>query len=76
MNLAEPQLEPWMDDECVAGYLDGLDLTSPDPGSNRSGFYRHGWLNGRDDHRGQPRQSYEASMRDLERLVAEAEVAK
>ena len=42
-------------DDMVAGYRDGLDLTSPEPSGNRSNSYRHGWLNGRDDKNNSPR---------------------
>ena len=45
--------------EMVQGYLDGLDLDSPEPSFNRSHSYRHGFANGRDDRRGQSRDSYQ-----------------
>ena len=45
-------------EEMVQGYLDGLDLDSPEPSLNRSHSYRHGFANGRDDRRGQSRDSY------------------
>lgn len=44
-------------DEMIEGYLDGRDLSSPEPSDNRSHSYRHGFLNGRDDRRGKPRSS-------------------
>jgi hypothetical protein len=47
-------------DEMVQGYMDGLDLDSPEPSANRSASYRHGFANGRDDRRGKPRASFEA----------------
>lgn len=43
--------------EMVQGYLDGLDLSSPEPSDNRSHSYRHGFANGRDDRAGKPRAS-------------------
>lgn len=55
-------------DEMIQGYLDGFDLTSPEPSGNRSRSYCHGFLNGRDDRSGKPRASYEW-------LVAAAEEA-
>jgi hypothetical protein len=55
-------------DEMVEGYMDGLDLNSPEPSDNRSHSYRHGFANGRDDRRGKPRASVEA-------LYAQAEAA-
>lgn len=36
-------------DEMVAGYLDGRDLDNPEPSSNRSHSYRHGFRAGRAD---------------------------
>ena len=55
--------------EMIEGYLDGLDLSSPEPSLNRSHCYRHGFANGRDDRRGKPRacsaelwRQYEAAM--------------
>lgn len=42
-------------DEMAAGYLDGLDPTSPEPSDNRSHSYRHGFANGRDDRANGPR---------------------
>ena len=44
-------------DEMTEGYCDGLDLDSPEPSSNRSHAYRHGFANGRDDKRHQPRDT-------------------
>lgn len=35
--------------EMVEGYRDGRDPNSPEPSSNRSHSYRHGFANGRDD---------------------------
>ena len=35
--------------DCVQGYYDGLDLSSPPPGDNRSDAYKHGFSTGRDD---------------------------
>lgn len=35
------------DDEFVAGYLDGRDLTAPEPSGNRSHSYRHSFEVGR-----------------------------
>lgn len=46
-------------DAMIEGYRDGFVLSSPEPSSNRSHSYRHGFANGRDDLRGKPRASYE-----------------
>ena len=42
-------------EEMIAGYVDGLDLSSPPPSDNRSHSYRHGFANGRDDLSKKPR---------------------
>lgn len=41
--------------EMREGYHDGLDMDCPEPSSNRSASYRHGFANGRDDRAGEPR---------------------
>ena len=41
--------------DMVQGYIDGFDLDAPEPSANRSRSYRHGFANGRDDKRKQPR---------------------
>lgn len=47
--------------EIVEGYLDGLRSDLPELGeTNRSDLYIHGWRNGRDDRRQEPRASAEA----------------
>lgn len=48
------------DQEMVEGYIDGFNLNNPEPSSNRSASYRHGFQNGRDDRRGTPRATAEA----------------
>lgn len=55
-------------DEMVAGYLDGLDLSSPEPSDNRSHSYRHGFANGRDDRARKPRASA-VKLRELADLA-------
>ena len=44
--------------EMIEGFRDGYDLSAPEPSANRSHSYRHGFANGRDDRRGQPRDTY------------------
>lgn len=56
-------------DEMTQGYVDGLDLSSPEPSSNRSAAYRHGFANGRDDRNHRPR----ASAAELRIMAEEAE---
>lgn len=36
-------------DEMIEGFRDGYDLTAPEPSSNRSNSYRHGFMVGRLD---------------------------
>lgn len=55
-------------DDMVEGYKDGGDPNSPEPSANRSASYRHGFANGRDDLRRDPR----ASASVLRREAAEA----
>lgn len=35
--------------EMVEGFMDGYDLTAPEPSANRSASYRHGFMCGRID---------------------------
>lgn len=35
--------------EMVQGYMDGYDLSAPDPSDNRSHSYRHGFMVGRSE---------------------------
>lgn len=55
------------EDEMVEGYRDGRNKDSPEPSSNRSKSYIHGFKNGRDDMNSHPRASasilrYEAEL--------------
>mgnify|MGYP001585447743 CR=1 FL=1 len=43
------------EDDMVQGFTDGYDLDAPEPSANRSCSYRHGFANGRDDRRHEPR---------------------
>lgn len=52
-------------DEMVRGFLDGYDLSAPEPSDNRSHSYRHGFANGRDDQSRKPR----ADVAELRRLA-------
>ena len=57
-----------MSTDMVEGFLDGYDLSCPEPSGNRSHAYRHGFANGRDDRAHKPR----ASAATLRELAAEA----
>jgi len=39
-------------DEMVQGYMDGYDLSAPEPSVNRSESYRHGFMVGRGEKTG------------------------
>ena len=54
------RIEPKANAEMIEGYMDGLDLNTPEPSANRSHSYRHGFANGRDDRRGKPRDTCDA----------------
>lgn len=58
----------WVEQEMIDGYLDGFDPNSPVPSENRSYSYRHGFANGRDDLRKEPR----ALASELRRAAAAA----
>ena len=63
-------LGAWQSAELLEGYRDALN-GQPAPGGNRSAFYRHGWLNGRDDRSGKPRASAASIRRELEAIEAQ-----
>ena len=56
-------------DEMVEGFLDGYDLSAPEPSANRSHSYRHGFANGRDDRAGKPRASHAELVRMADRAM-------
>ena len=60
-------------DEMVSGYLDGYDLSAPEPSDNRSHSYRHGFANGRDDRSGKPRAAA-AELRQMADLAMERDL--
>jgi hypothetical protein len=55
-------------EDMVAGYMDGLNPDSPEPSSNRTRSYRHGFRAGRAD-RG---QRWQISFDEITRLADEA----
>jgi hypothetical protein len=63
-------------DEMVEGYVDGLDLDSPEPSANRSRSYRHGFANGRDDRRGKPRASADFIRRQADEAMISDEAQR
>lgn len=58
----------WAEDEMTEGYRDGSNPDSPQPSGNRSYSYYHGFANGRDDLRRQPR----ATAAELRKMAIEA----
>lgn len=67
--MAQKAGDPHLAD-IVDGYFDGRDDERAEypEASNRSAFYRHGWLNGRDDRVGRPRYSAAQIREDLQKL--------
>jgi hypothetical protein len=59
-------------DEMVQGYMDGDDLTAPEPSSNRSASYRHGFMCARIDKGCIP---YQGPANHLRKLAHEAMAA-
>lgn len=62
-------------DDMVRGYRDGFDRNSPEPGPNQSASYCHGFANGRDDLRHQPRASAEQLRKEADLAMAEDDAA-
>jgi|HubBroStandDraft_6_1064221.scaffolds.fasta_scaffold00050_99 hypothetical protein len=56
-------------DEMVQGFLDGYDLTAPEPSANRSASYRHGFMCARIDKGVVP---YQGPADQLRRLADQA----
>lgn len=61
-------------DEMIAGYRDGRNPDNPEPSSNRSHSYRHGFANGRDDLNRKPRASA-AVLRQMAEDVEQKDAA-
>lgn len=57
-------------DEMIHGFLDGYDLNSPEPSSNRSASYRHGFFAGRLDRTPENWGKYSAN--DIRRMAGKA----
>ena len=74
MKALTLELGPAIDAEMQEGYRDGRD-GEPEPGGNRSDWYRHGWLNGRDDRTGEPRQAAAATALELLALARREGIA-
>jgi len=55
--------------EMVQGFMDGYDLTAPEPSANRSASYRHGFMCGRIDKR---QVAWSGTADDLRKLADEA----
>lgn len=51
--------------DMVQGYMDGYDLTAPEPSANRSASYRHGFMVGR----GEKTKNYPGNYIDLNRAA-------
>lgn len=57
-------------DDMVEGFIDGSDLTTPEPAGNRSNSYRHGFMAGRLDRTPADWGKYSADQ--LRRMADEA----
>jgi hypothetical protein len=53
--MSDPQTTPQANAEMIEGFVDGYDLSNPEPSDNRSRSYRHGFRSGRAD-KGLPRK--------------------
>ena len=56
-------------DEMIQGYMDGYDLSAPEPSTNRSHSYRHGFMVGRAE---KANNKSAASHQRLEEMADEA----
>jgi hypothetical protein len=58
-------------DEMMLGYLEGRDLNNPEPSTNRSHSYRHGFANGRREAlKLPPRASFDEVMHMADEAMA------
>ena len=55
--------------DMMQGFLDGYDLSAPEPSENRSRSYRHGFANGRDDRAGKPRACADTLREQADRAM-------
>lgn len=53
-------------DDMVEGYMDGYDLTVPEPSANRSESYKHGFKVGRGEKTGNLAGNYQTLNRDAD----------
>ncbi len=60
----------WAKQEMVDGYLDGRDPNNPEPSSNRSRSYRHGFQSGRDDLAKRPSAPYDVRRKEADEAIA------
>ncbi len=58
-------------DEMVEGYMDGLDASNPEPSTNRSAAYRHGFQSGRDDLTLKPSAPYKQRVAEADSIIQE-----
>ena len=64
-------IETHVDDvqrELLHGYMDGFDKDAIEPNDNRTEAYRFGWLNGRDDRIGEPRDTAKNLREELQSI--------
>lgn len=61
-------------DEMVEGYLEGLSSGAsylPEMHAKKSAAFRHGWNNGRDDRKGNPRDAADVLRRRAKMILGE-----
>jgi hypothetical protein len=63
-------VEPKANADMKEGYMDGFDLNSPTPSTNRSRSYRHGFMVGRADKTGKSAGHYDELVRKADQAMA------
>jgi hypothetical protein len=61
-------------DDMVQGYMDGYDLSAPEPSANRSSSYRHGFMVGRGEKTGDLAGNYHTLNRAADLAMAEDDI--
>lgn len=59
----------WAEDQMVEGYLDGRNPDNPEPSTNRSLSYCHGFQSGRDDLTKKPSAPFDVRIKQAEKCL-------
>ncbi|MDQ5884031.1 MAG: hypothetical protein QG556_368 [Pseudomonadota bacterium] len=62
--------------EMVSGYIDGLNSSFDLPPKNQTASYKHGWMNGRDDRLGEPRDNIDVIRARANMILKSNEISK